>query len=481
LMADTCEYAVRPEGNGLWECPHSAYVDTEYCVFHLSPESRELVGVTESDVRNAFVRRLEEAVPGEDCRFVGGTFGETEVGLDTLGRNAGTIDLRETDFEGTFDISGATVEADLVLDNSNLQRFNAPNVVFEGDVSFRGCSFEGKVNLDGARFEGDVSFEKATFELNAEFSDAVFEGEVDFRNSVHKGVQTLFKNTEFRGSVRMGNTTFGEVEFTGAEFRTSTDFSRTTFQKGTKFQYTDFFGSTDFEKADFNGNTSFRGAHFAAYTNFKNASFQGWASFIDVEFDRDVTFESAWFKSELSISAESEKNAVIHLRRTRMGKASFEVDPYKPVVFDFTKARVGRASLSMEGSVNNPFDNVRFMETEFNGFRFSEYADDLAEKDYVIHDSVVKRDEEPSTASLEKTYRLAAEAARGDSDKIASEFAKKEAKYRRQRYKDEGEMVSYYADLARGYGVYVFLLVVLLVAAVGGFLFLDEIQNLLPV
>lgn len=480
-MTGTCEYAVRPEGNGLWECPRSTYVDTEYCVFHLSPESRELVGVTESDIRNAFVRRLEEAVPGEDCRFVGATFGETVVESNIIGRNADVIDLRETEFEGTFDISGATVEADLILDNSDFQRFNAPNVVFEGDVSFRGCSFEGKVNLDGARFEGNVNFEKATFELNAELSEAVFERGVDFGNSVHKGVETLFKNTEFRGNVLMSNVTFGKVDFTGSEFRTSTDFSRTTFNGETKFQYTNFLGSVDFGKANFNGNTSFRGARFVAYTNFKNASFQGWASLIDVEFDRDVSFESVWFKSELSISAESEKNAVIHLERARMGKASFEVDPYKPVVFDFTKARIGNANLSMEGKVNNPFDNVRFVETEFNGFSFSEYEDYLAEKDYVIHDSVVKKDEELSIPRLEKTYRLAAEAARGYSDKIASEFSKKEAKYRRQRYKQEGDTLSYYSDLASGYGIYVLLLVVIVVAAVGGFLFLEEIQSLLPV
>jgi uncharacterized protein YjbI with pentapeptide repeats len=480
-MADTCEYAARPEGDGLWECPRSTYVDTEYCVFHLSPESRDLMGVTESDIRNSFVRRLEEAVPGEDCRFVGANFGETVVNADTIGKNADVIDLRESEFDGTFDISGATVEADLILDDSSLRRFNAPKVVFKGDVSFRGCGFEGKVNLDGARFEGDVSFEKATFELNAELSGTVFEGDVSFRNSVHKGVKTLFKNAEFRGNVRMNNVTFDRVEFTGSEFRTSADFSRSTFNKEAKLQYVDFLGSTDFGKVDFNGNTSFRGTHFATYANFKNASFQGWASFIEIEFDRDASFESVWFKSELRVDAESKKNAVIHFERSRMGKASFEVDPYKPVVFDFTKARIGRANISMEGKVNNPLDNVRFIETEFNGFRFSEYADYLAEKDYVIHDSVVKKDEELSVPRLEKTYRIAAEAARGDSEKIASEFAKKEAKYRRQRYKDEGDTLSYYSDLAGGYGIYLIILLVLVVAAVGGFLFLDEIQSLLPV
>ena len=490
-MTDTCEYAIGPEGDGgrrsgssldsVWECPHPTYLDTDYCVFHLPVESRELLGVTEMDVCDAFVRSLEEMEPGEPCRFIGAHFGETVIEADTLGRATDTIDLRETKFDGVFDLRGTTVGADLVLDSSDLQRLDAPNVVFEGDVSFCGCRFEGRANLDGSTFEGDASFENATFELNAEFSDAVFEGDVDFRRSVHKGVQTLFKNAEFRRNVRMSSVTFDKVEFTGSEFDSTTDFTDTTFNDKTEIQYTKFNGNVDFGKADFNGNSSFRGSYFAAYANFNNASFQGWTSFLNVEFNRDVSFESAWFKSEINMIAESENNAVINFTGARMGKASFEVEPYKPVVLDFTRARVGNVRLSVEGKVNNPLDNVRFVETQFNGFRFSEYADYFAEKDYVIHDSVVKKEDEVSPAGLEKTYRLASEDAKGEADDIASKFAKKEAKYRRQRYRQEGDTLSYYTDLVRGYGVYIVLLVLLVGAAVVGFVLFDGIRSLVSV
>ncbi len=490
-MTDTCEYVFDPDvenGDGrpgssvdsVWDCPHPTYVDTDYCVFHLARESREILGVTDVEVRDFFVRTVEETEDGESCRFIGATFGDTVVEKDELGENAEVIDLRNTEFDGKFELNCDVVEADLIVDYSELESFSAPNVVFEGDVSFRGCRFEGRVNLDGARFEGDVTFEKTSFSLNAEFSDAVFKGEVDFRRSVCSGVQTTFKNAEFHSDVLMKSANFDKVDFTGADFRSDADFSGTVFDEETKFQYVSFEGGAEFGNADFNDNSTFRGVSFSGRTNFKDVSFQGWVSFLDVEFGRDVSFESVWFKSEINMVAESENNAVIDFTGSRMGKASFEIEPYKPVILDFTNARVGNVRLKMEGRVNNPFDNVRFIETKFNGFRFSEYADYLAEKDYVIHDSVVKKDEELSLPRLEKTYRLAADGAKSDSPKISSNFAKKESKYRRERFRREGQSLNYYMNLVGEYGVYIFALVVVLVLAVVGFVYSDEIVGLLP-
>jgi len=490
LMTDICEYVFDPDeenGDGrsgtslesVWECPHPTYVDTDYCTFHLAHESRELLGVTEVEVRDALLRTVENSEPGERCGFVGAKFGETVIESDGLGENAGVIDLRNTEFDGRLELDCDVIESDLILDFSELQRFDAPKVVFEGDVSFKGCKFEGRVNLDGATFKGDVSFENASFALNAEFSDTVFEGDVDFRRSNCQGVQTIFKNAEFKGNVLVNSANFDKVDFTGAKFLSNADFSGVVFKNETKFQYALFEGTSVFENADFNGNSTFRGVEFLGYANFKDVSFQGWVSFLNVKFDRNASFESVWFKSELNMVAESESNAVIDFSGARMGKASFEIEPYKPVILDFTKARIGNVRLSMEGKVNNPFDNVRFIETKFNGFNFSEYADYLDETDYEIHDSVVKKEENLSASSLEKTYRLASEGAKGDAPNIASKFANKEAKYRRQRYRREGQALNYYLEIARDYGIYAVILVVLVVAAVVGYLYLEEIQGML--
>jgi len=488
-MTDTCEYVFDPAEDAedaetslgsVWECSRDTYVDTDYCVFHLTPESRELLGVTAVDVREALVRSAEGTEEGEPCRFVGATFGETVIDMETFGESAEAIDLGNTEFEGRFELDCDVVESDLTFDGANFEEFDAANVAFEGDISFRGCSFEGRVNMDGAKFEGDVDFEKASFERNAEFSDAVFEGDVDFRRTSYKGVSTLFKSTEFRGEVLMSTTTFDKVDFTGADFLSDVDFSGSTFREEAKFQYAKFGMKADFGNVDFTGNSTFRGVTFSKGADFEDASFQGWASFLNVEFGDDVSFESVWLKNDINMIAESEKNAVVDFTGARMGKAAFEIEPYKPIILDFTKARLGDVSLSMDGKVNNSLDNARFVQTKFNGFDFSDYADHLAEKDYVIHDSVVKK-EEPSLPSLERTYRLAYEGAKGDSDDIASKFAKKEAKYRRQRYKQQGDVLSYYSDLAGDYRTYILLLAVLLGSAVVGYFFLDEILGIVPV
>lgn len=489
-MTDTCEYVFDPDEdtNGsetsldsVWECPRDTYVDTDYCVFHLTPESRELIGVTAVDVREALVRRVKNTERGESCRFVGATFGETIIDTESFGEKAGVIDFGNTEFEGRFELDCDVVESNLTFDGADFQVFDAANVVFEGDVSFRGCDFEGRVNLDGARFKGDVSFEKASFRRNAEFSDAVFEGDVDFRRTSYKGVSTLFKSTEFEGGVLMSNATFDEVDFTSAKFFSNADFSGSAFREEAKFQYSRFDMNVDFSNVEFSGNSSFRGVTFSRGANFEDASFQGWASFLNVEFGDNVSFESVWFKNDINMVAESERNAVVDFTGARMGKASFEIEPYKPVILDFTKARLGDVSLSMEGRVNNPLDNARFVQTKFNGFEFSDYADYLAEKDYVIHDSVVKKEEGMSLPRLERTYKLAYEGAKGDADKIASKFAKKEAKYRRERYKQQGDMFSYYVDLVSDYRMYILLLVLVLGGIVVGLVFLDEILGVLPV
>ncbi|MDZ7689159.1 MAG: pentapeptide repeat-containing protein [Halobacteriales archaeon] len=452
-MAGICKYVFEPdEGGGssktslnsAWECPHPAHADGDYCVFHLGTESRRIAGVSDDEVRNAFVRTVESTEPGEPCRFIGASFGATVVEKERFGENARIIDLRNAEFDGRFELESDVVGSHIIADYSNLEIFGASSTVFEGGVSFRGCSFDGKVNLDSTRFMDKVLFEKAVFDLSAEFSEAVFEKGANFRLSKQKGAQTSFKNAVFRDDTYMSRVNFDKADFTGAEFHGDTEFTGATFNKETKFQYSDFDGSVDFGNSEFNGNSVFRGASFTERASFEDASFQGWSSFLDVELKDDVSFESVWFKSELNMVAESENNAIIDFTGARTGKASFEIESEKPVALDFVRARVGNISISADSK--NPLDSTRFVETKFNGFRFSEYADHLAEKNYVIHESAVKKEEDVSLPSLEKTYRLAAEGAKGDDKSIASKFAKKEAKYRRKKYRDEGKILRYLLD-----------------------------------
>ncbi|MFP4189166.1 MAG: pentapeptide repeat-containing protein [Halobacteriales archaeon] len=483
-MTETCEYVFSPDEwddqhrsdsavGSTWECPHPTHVDTEYCIFHLEPERRELLGVTESDVRDAFMRALEDADSNEEARFIGATFPETVVTDQAIAENQAVdvVDLQHTVFEGKLDLTNAVVSASLTLDCSELFSFSAPNTVFEGDASFRECEFEGSVNLSGATFEGDASFKRASFAQVADFSDTVFEGGADIRYSTYKGVETTFQDARFVGDVRASGVTFDTVDFTSAVFDSDADFSNTSFRDEAKFQYADFDGRATFEGADFSDNATFRGVEFLGGASFNDASFQDWVTFLNVEFDGDADFSDAWFKRDLNIVVESETNATLDFSNARVNKGSFEIAPYDPVAVDFTGARLGNVKLSTDGE-KNPFEYVRFLNTKFSGFPFSKHAEALAANDYVIHETYMRADEEPDLTLLEKTYRLASEGAKDDDEGIASKFASKEAKYRRERHRQEGDTAQLAADFVRDYGAYAVILLVIAVAGVAGYLFL---------
>ena len=492
-MTETCEYVFSPDEwdenhrsdsavDSTWECPHPTHVDTEYCIFHLEPERRELLGVTESDVRDAFMRTLESAETDDEARFIGATFPETVVTDQVVAENGSVdvVDLQHTVFEGKFDLTNAVVAASFVLDCSELRIFSAPNAVFEGNTSFRECGFEGNVNLSGTTFEGDVSLKRASLEHVADFSDAVFERDLDMRYSTYTGVETTFQGVGFEGETRATGVTFDDVDYTSAVFAGDVDFSNTSFRAETKFQYADFDGRAVFAGADFADTSTFRGVEFLRGADFHDASFQDWVTFLNVEFGDDADFSDAWFKRDLNMVVESETNAVLDFSDSRVNKGSFEIDPYDPVVLDFMGARLGNVSLSTDGN-KNPFDFARFLRTEFSGFPFSKHADALADNDYVIHETYVRVGEEPDLALLEKTYRLASEGAKDDDAGIASKFADIEAKYRRERHRQEGDTGQLVADFIRDYGVYAVVVLLLVAVAVAAFVFRGPIQDALPI
>jgi uncharacterized protein YjbI with pentapeptide repeats len=483
-MSDTCEYVFSPDEwddehrsdsavDSTWECPHPTHVDTEYCIFHLEPERRELLGVTESDVRDSLMRTLEDAESDEEARFVGATLPETVVTDQAVAENGSVdvVDLQHTTFNGNLDLTNAVVGASLILDCSELRSFSAPNAVFEGNASFRECDFAGSVNLSGATFEGDASFKRASLAQIADLSDAVFEGDLDLRYSTYTGVETTFQSARFVGDVRASGVTFDTVDFTSAVFEGDADFSNTSFREEAKFQYADFEGRATFDSADFSDNATFRGVEFLGGAGFNDASFQDWVTFLNVEFGDDADLSDAWFKRDLNMVVESETNATLDFSNARVNKGSFEIAPYDPVAVDFTGARLGNVKISTDGE-KNTFDYVRFLNTKFSGFPFSKHADALADNDYVIHETYIRADEEPDLALLEKTYRLASEGAKDDDEGIASKFADKEAKYRRERHRKEGDTAQLAADFVRDYGAYVAVLLVLVVAAVAGYVFL---------
>lgn len=460
-MSETCSYVFDPgEWNDAhqadstleepWTCPHDTYVDQDRCMFHIQPERRDSVGITEVDLRDEFLRTITDA-PADTHRFVGAQFGALDLQEQEIGDpdDPGVIDLRHATVDGRLALTGASVNADLHCDAATFENVEAPNAGFRGDLTFRDASFDQETNFDSATLMGPVDFRRSTFVLKAEFSGATFEDRADFRYSKYKD-DALFQNTVFHGKTSFNSVRFAEVNYTGTDFLGRSSFANATFNENVKFQYVTFANRTDFSDTKFTSNANFRGTTFQAAADFSGVSFNGWATFRDTTFEADANFRNTWCKNKVTFVAESDNNAVIDFTGARLKKSEFELSIYDPVFYDMSTAKVGDLVLKPDEEDQNVFNYVLFRKTQFNGFDFARYRDDLEENDWEIHNTIV-HEEDPGPEELEATYTLAAKGAKGTGDDdIGSQFAKRSEKYRRMQHKEEGNTVDVVTSYIKG-------------------------------
>ncbi|MFW5929560.1 MAG: pentapeptide repeat-containing protein, partial [Halobacteriota archaeon] len=219
-MTETCVYSFDPgeaDSSSIdlkWECPHETYIDTDYCIFHLPPETRDKLGVTEVDLREEFLEKASSE-DGSQRAFVGAVFGDFEIDLQEVGGGSDApVDLRHVEVDGHLDMTGSTFDADLLLDDSSFQKLDAADADLR-DVSVERCTFTNDVNFDGARID-EASFSRSKFEASAVYSDADFQGHADFTRASFDGPKTVFKSTEFHGGVDFERARFGELGFSAA-------------------------------------------------------------------------------------------------------------------------------------------------------------------------------------------------------------------------------------------------------------------------
>ncbi len=463
-MTDICRYSFDPsEADDTsveepWSCPHETYVDTDYCVFHLPPETREKLGVTEVDLRETLLQKVNQGSP-EESAFVGAEFGALELDEQTLSDGT-AVDLRHTVVDGKLDLSSADSEADLLFDDAELQAVDAPDASLHG-ASFRRVEFQGSANFDGFEVERAV-FSRANFDIDAVFSGATFLERADFSRCGFSGVKTSFDEASFEAGADFTRARFGELRFTGAEVAREAVFVRASFKDDVNFEHTEL-QAADFSHAEFDGNSSFRGARFVGPASFEDATFRGWATFREVEFGSDAVFDSAWFKKDVNLVGESDDNSTVSLQGARINGGTIETNTFKPVFYDLSRARVGPVKIT-PGEDENPFDYVSFRQTKFNGFDFGRHEELLGDIDWEFHDTLV-HDDEPSNELLEDTYRLAArDANASDHGRAAKKLSNKQAKYERQKLKEEGRSGMYVFSAVKSH----FLKILLALLVLGG-------------
>lgn len=332
------------EASAATDLPSSAEAveGTDSSVLHLTPEERAEQGVSDDEVREAFLAVVREG-DGDQKDLQGVTLPAIELDRLTIeGIDRHPVDLRDATIESlsaTFAtirvplrLAGATL-GDVTLDEAQVEEaieadgatvtgdFDAFEAHFAGDVGFEGATFEGHFDVDEATFDNDVTFDGATFQGpvearavtfygdsnllddNTSFTDAAFESTADFRQADFEF--THFERVTFADDADFQEASFdGDAEFDDVEFEGLADFDETRFDGDTGFADVAFHDDADFRGATFSGgeralddDVTFARSVFHGESRFEHARFR-YVNFTETTFSSDAHFEEAVFTAD---------------------------------------------------------------------------------------------------------------------------------------------------------------------------------------
>lgn len=471
-------------------CPHEPYGETGRCLFHLAPEKRRQMGVSDANLRDMFLRQVvggagagekdgEAPATGRGVKcFVGTRWEELDLRYEVLASpDNHPIDLRMARI-GCLNLDHATIEQPLRLDRSRIR-----------EASFRDADFLWSVSFRHARFLGDaVNFERTRFAgAEADFSCAQFRGcRICFDHVTFDSARTSFSRAEFGpddidvdGEVSFYRSRFsgGDADFTLARFgkrvlvegapdggkgkgaRDEEDEEYECQEIDANLDRAVFSGGdADFGAAEFFGNASFKLAEFTGgYANFSEAQLFGpETTFQEADFGRsEVDFSWARFQcdsvdfsevradaADLLFKDTRSSEAPIDMSGSELGSGVFRVPEDEATVYDLEGARLGSVELESASGLRM-FDCFRLLDTDFDGFDFSRYNDDLADTNWEIHGTTEPGEleeregieRELSPGELEATYMKAKiGASRTGHTKATAEFFQKELLFRRDKH-----------------------------------------------
>lgn len=463
---DRCSYSLHPDevdidsagmGSDLdrkgpiteeWTCQHEAHPDFDFCVFHMPLANREEKGITDSDISDQLIHIIQSD-DEEVKELVGATFGDvdlTEVAIQSSDNKA--VDLRYTKINGTLDFSWSSIDIPIYFEFGEIFKIEAIGATFESRVSFHGSDIGKRARFIDAEFNDKIFFSYVTFKEGASFGRATFNKRADFNVATfYRGPSSLigaqFDNVEFQG----------ETIFRVASFFGKARFYRTEFKSQAEFGNSIFNGRADFRESDFRKKASFDGVSFKKQQNrnipgttFESAQFERSASFSRVEFNRIVEFKKVRFHESLEFSEKDDPEFpakyVVHLSEATISEGDFTRADDGRIFFDFTSAELGDLSLESSSDSDNVLRYCRFINTDFQGFDFTKYKNELSQENWLINrvdeDFRIEVENEENLVSSDfmNTFLKAKNGAKlvGDTES-ASAFLIKEMRCRRDRHK----------------------------------------------
>lgn len=450
------------DADGCWQCPHDAYDDSDHCLFHLPADQ------TPDEKVVSLLRDIVMAEPGafEDrrsrLRFYGATVGDLDLqGLKLRAATAHPIDLRFARITGDLRVADAEIDAPLWLTGGVVKgQTDATDATFGGDVHFTRATLYGQATFSGAAFDAAAQFDRTAFRAGAAFDQATFAGRSTFEFAeFESSTSTLLQSDiDYAGAVFRGPTTFesavcrGSLTFQEAVFHMEANFEWMTFDGRARFSSATFGGDARCWRATFHEEAIFANATFEGETTFSDGTFEGSARFGGARFDGPVRFEDCTVPNALDLQESTIDELICDLDcptppvRVNLRGSIVEtgrlVQPAPDVVYDCTGGEIGDVSLVFEADNKNPFEYIRVLETDFEGFDFGTAAHrrHLWDIDWNLHRLADPAQaalllETPTASQLESTYikaKIAAKTA-GDS-KGSAEFFRKEMRFRRHQH-----------------------------------------------
>ena len=414
---------------------------------------------------------FDEVTFTEDVRFTDAVFEEKASfeGTQFYGRS------NETGDNTTF--SGVVFNSDVSFLYGSFEYIEFRGVSFNGDAVFEKVDASGTVVFTNSTFAAGANFSEVTFVEDVLFDDTHFDEGATFRGVECRGGTTLLKDdASFTGAtfgdrVSFEYGRFGYSNFTDVEFTSDVVFAQSEFTDDVTFENTHFGGVADFDEVLFDGNSrfmnavfkgaaTFRGAVFDSgvshLTNdavFKNATFAGVAdfsdivctsaNFTDVAFEQSANFTNTDFTDSLQLKAISfGDDTYLNFTEATIAEGCIVQPEDGWVRFDLTRSTIGDVELNAEDPTDERelLDYVRFCDTNFNGFAFSNHTGYLDRNDWNLHnfddgtcpyEFTVKM----TPDIIEKTYLKAKNSASSQSDvKAAGEFRVKRQQHARQTF-----------------------------------------------
>jgi hypothetical protein len=432
----------------------------------------------------------------ENAEFSGGniTFDDMDV--------EGDLNLENAEFSGgditfdTIEVKGSINCRGVVFGRGNISFRRGANI--EGDANFRQISFSGeRANFSDFVVGGRINFEGSVLDASGgkiDFGGMVVGGGVNFRQATLTGNEISFKSTEmcsdmdknqseklredweaeadaiFSSTVWEG----GDIYFSGTEVGGDIDISLAVFygQKA-EFGGMDLDGSLRVTNAEFNTTTTdFSGIEVESDTvSFQMSVFNSTVSFNEAKLKQVGKIDFSRIDGEsavLSFCGVETGGTRVEFSNAVVTDGEFEIGGHD-TVYDFSDATVGEIQIGLgENGGGKLFEHFIFLNTDFNGFDFSDddVVDELKRTGWEIHTThtgggrivdigdnsegflkryyrlatqgpkvVAENENRISPDELETTYMRAKLGAdrNGDPDAV-SHFFQKELQYRRKSH-----------------------------------------------